>query len=332
MSYLNSRFKPLLAFNHQLTLTTNHLVKLSNIAARLEAEKSLTILPNCFPTTAFKISGGRLPVEICKIFAKSIVRFQSPTTPSLRELRVLLGIMRLAIKSCHYNEFDEGGVLITTLSNLKASAGIGSNLNDIKSSLLILSQILFVFGDEENDLLKFEQHIDSDSGRPVISLELHPVFTNAVLTLVHRKKISSPTLYSIYYINDLQEMDEGLATKTAQALYIYYSSTINQGKKSFQHSKNNLCEKIYNLEDKVTGRPKITGGKRRQLVQGIWRLVEVGWQVTNISNDIYIVSRRKRHSAPRRSKIVEPRSRQKWVNSSNPQTIKKRPDIVRAKS
>src|SRR5690606_35116216 len=113
---------------------------------RLKNEKRLAILPNGFPVTEFKVSGSSEPVNYSKAFEKSIWHFNSPFTPSLRDLRVLLGIMHLAIKLAHQNELDEGCEMFTTLSEIKTASAIGSNLNDIKSSILSLSQISLKVG------------------------------------------------------------------------------------------------------------------------------------------------------------------------------------------
>src|SRR5690606_33320110 len=112
-------------------VTHEHKISLS----RLESEKSLSILPNGFPVTEFKVSGCTQPVYYSKIQKKSIWQFNAPFTPSLRDLRVLLGIMHLAIKLSHKNELDEGCEVFMTLSEIKAASAIGSNLDDIKSSI-----------------------------------------------------------------------------------------------------------------------------------------------------------------------------------------------------
>lgn len=330
MLYQSLRFKPLMVFNHPSPFTLGLWVKLTKkFAARLEAEKSSTILPRCFPTTAFKITSTQDKVVISNTFNKSKVCFYSPNTPSLRELRILLGIMRLAIKACHYNEFDEGGALETTLSELKITAGIGSNLNNIKSSLAMLSKIRFAFEDEDDHLLKYEQLNDIDGRLRVLSLKLHPIFSKTVLNFVKKNELRKQRPpYSIYYIKDLIDLSKGVGAKTAQALYIYYSSTIDQGGKSFKHSKTNLCEKIYNLTYKTNGKPIISGGDRRQLSQGIKRLAEVGWLIPPSSSDIYIAKRPKRHGKQRPKPLVKSAINPKGTNQMN--KGKKRPDIVRA--
>ncbi|WP_300493319.1 hypothetical protein [uncultured Methylophaga sp.] len=332
MLYRSLRFEPLMVFNHLSSFTNSLWVKLiKKIAARrLEAEKSLTILPRCFPTTAFKITSTKdKVVVISNTFNNSNVRFYSPNTPSLRELRILLGIMRLAIKACHYNEFDEGGALETTLSDLRNTAGIGSNLNNIKSSLATLSKIRFTFEDEEAPLLKYEQLKDIDGRLRVLSLKLHPIFAKTVLNFVKKNELGQQRPpYSIYYITDLMDLSDGDGARTAQALYIYYSSTIDQGGKSFKHSKTNLCEKIYNLVYKSNGKPVISGGDRRQLSQGIRRLAEVGWLITIPTRDIYIAKRPKRHGKQRPKLLDETAINSKGTNQKN--KGKKRPAIVRA--
>lgn len=330
MLYRSLMFEPLIVFNHNSAFTLGLWVKLTKFAARLNAEKSLTILPRCFPTTAFKITSTQnKPVVISSTFNKSNVSFYSPDTPSLRELRVLLGIMRLAIKACHYNEFDEGGTLDTTLSDLKETAGIGSNLNNIKSSLAMLSKIRFAFEDEEDPLLKYEQINDVDGRLRVLSLKLHPIFAKTVLNFVKKNELGQQRPpYSIYYITDLMDLSDGKGARTAQALYIYYSSTIDQGGKSFKHSKTNLCEKIYNLVYKSNGKPIISGGDRRQLSQGIKRLAEVSWLITIPAKDIYIAKRPRRHGKQRPKLLVETSINSKGTNQKN--KGKKRPGIVRA--